>query len=346
MNTACGLGLSKAGRLKLHAELRDLKQISPWPGALHLLVRLPLQALLWWWACHAWVNQEYGIFILATLIAGLCFASLMSLSHDALHHRLTGLWWADEFFGRLISWPIAWPIGAYKYVHLIHHQQSGSDLADPERISPLAADWDKSPLYRTGLRNQLWMAMFITGAAGIAHKILVAVFKRWHIRSLRRAFIVDLLGIVTTIVLMGVAAFWAEGWQGLFGFLIVWVIHERLVGMVHQFRNHVEHYGLWGSLPSTLDTQYLSARTIKTNLLGRLFFNGLNRHAEHHLAPAIPFYKLEAAHVLIARAYEQEGFAKLETNGYMAALREVLVLMRNQYCADKTPPVRLQNNAT
>ncbi len=346
MNTSRGLGLSKAGRLKLHAELRDLKRISPWPGALHLLIRLPLQAALWWWACQAWVDQEYGIFILATVFAGLCFASLMSLSHDALHHRLTGVSWLDEFFGRLISWPIAWPIGAYKYVHLIHHQQSGSDLADPERISPLAADWEISPLKRAGLRNQLWLAMFVTGAAGLAHKILVAVFKRWHIHSLRRAFIVDVLGIVTTVALLGAAAFWAQGWPGLLGFLIAWFVHERLVGALHQFRNHMEHYGLWGEQASTSDTQYTSARTIKTNLIGRLFFNGLNRHAEHHLAPAIPFYKLEAAHILIACAYEQEGFASVETNGYTAALREVLVLMHKQYCADKTPTARLQKNAT
>jgi len=346
MSTLPDLGLSKAGRLKLHAELRELKRISPWPGALHLLIRLPLQGLLWWWACQAWVAQEYGIFILATVIAGLCFASLISLSHDALHHRLTGLSWLDEFVGRLISWPIAWPIGAYKYVHLMHHQQSGNDLDDPERISPLAADWARSPWHRARLRNQLWLAMFITGAAGLAHNILLAVFKRWHIPALRRAFIVDLFGIVTVIVLMGTGAFWGQGWQGLLGFLIAWFIHERLVGVLHQFRNHMEHYGLWGSLASTLDTQYISARTIKTNLIGRLFFNGLNRHAEHHFAPAIPFYKLESAHVLIARAYEQEGFANVEINGYMTALRDVLVLMRKQYCADASPAVRLRKNAT
>jgi fatty acid desaturase len=335
-------GLSEEGRLKLTAGLRGLQGISPWPGVLQLAVRLPIQVVMWSMAWSAWVSHHQLMFIVLGLIAAVSFASFISLTHDALHHRLTGFSRIDEIIGRLISWPIAWPIAAYKYVHLKHHRLNGIDLSDPERISPQGADWHGSAWRRKILCNQLWIAMFVLGAAGLAHKLLAAVARNWSDQVVRRAIIGDAIGIGVTIVCLGGMAYWAQGLHGVLGFSILWVIHERIVGITHQFRTHMEHYGLWGKRNSFIDTQYTSARTIRTNAFGRFYFNNLNRHAEHHIAPAIPFYKLEKAHTLIAQAYRNEGFISVETCGYFSALCEVLNLMRTNYSVDGVIAQRLQ----
>ena len=335
-------GLSEEGRRALMLELRALQGISPWPGLLHLAVRLPVQVLLWFMAWHAWVGEDYAAFAAWALLAAVCFASLMSLTHDALHHRLTGIGWLDECVARLVSWPIAWPIATYKYVHLLHHRMSGSELADPERISPLARDWQQSGVQRMMLHQQLWVRMFVLGAGGLLMKLLGGLRGRLGDRVVRRALCSDGLGIVAVLSGLALVAFVSLGWRGVLGFVVLWVLHERVVGIVHQFRNHMEHYGLWGGEGAFLDTQYATARSIRTNLFGRLYFNNLNRHAEHHVAAAVPFYKLERASLLIAAAYSREGFASVETPGYFAAMREVLRQMRESFSVDEQPHSRLR----
>ena len=337
-------GLSKEGRRRLLAELRSLHGVSPWYGLLHLAVRLPLQAALSALAWHAWLNADYAAFAGWGLMAAFCFASLISLTHDALHHRLTGINWLDEIVARLISWPIAWPIAVYKHLHLIHHRLSGSDLADPERISPLASDWQHSKWRRFRLRHQLWLHMFIYGSFGLLIKLLAGVAGRLSDRAILRALANDIVGIVVVLGCLGLLAFRTQGMQGVFGFVLLWAMHERVVGIMHQFRNHMEHYGLWGEQEAFVDTQYVTARTIKTNLFARLYFNHLNRHADHHVAPAIPFYKLERAHKVIAKAYQQEGFESLETEGYFSALHEVLRDMRASYGVNNPQPNRLRKH--
>jgi len=328
------------------ANLRALSTISAWPGLLHCGVRMPLQLALWAMAWHAWQIERYGLFFCLTLVAALFFASLMSLSHDALHHRLTGIAWLDEVLGCAISWPIAWPIASYKYAHLLHHRLSGSDLKDPERISPLTADWNHSASRRMVLRHQLWFAMFVAGAAGLAYKLLKSTIPRWKDPAVRSALVRDAIGIAVTLGTLTVLAYQAQGGHGVLGFAIAWLVHERVVGVAHQFRNHMEHYGLWGAQGGFIDTQYASARSIQTNTFGRLYFNMLNRHADHHVAPAIPFYRLEEAHALIEEAYQREGFSSLQTQGYWGALREVLVAMKASYAADGLQPQRLQASHT
>ena len=84
-------GLSEEGRLRLMAALRGLRGVSPWPGLLQVAVRGPLQVALWAVAWGAWVSEQPALFIASGLMAAVCFASLLSLTHDALHHRLTGI---------------------------------------------------------------------------------------------------------------------------------------------------------------------------------------------------------------------------------------------------------------
>ena len=335
-------GLSEAGRRSLAAELRVLQSISPWPGLLHLAVRLSLQVALSVLAWRAWVRDDDVTFVAWGLPAALCFSSLLVLSHDALHHRLTGIGWVDEMAGRAISWPIAWPITTYKYVHLLHHRLSGRDFGDPERISPRASDWQASGWRRSAMRHQLWLRMFVTGAFGLLVTLLANVSRRFSDRVVRRAFIVDAVGILAAMSMLVALASRAQGLHGVLGLALLWLMHERMVGVMHQFRVHMEHYGLWGEGGAFMDTQYLAARTIRTSFFLRLYFNHLSRHAEHHVAPAIPFYKLERAHGVIADAYRREGFVTVETNGYFAALREVTVQMRACFAADGIHAKRLR----
>ena len=268
---------------------------------------------------------QSNIFLVALLgvVLGFFYASFMMLTHDAIHHTLTSHRIADEILPRLMSWPLLWPHATYAALHKLHHSMNGRDEQDPERCHMTIEEYEQAhAVAKLVARHQLLYRVFVSGGVGmIVHMVRQARIFGVKSKHIRRALWIDFFGILgTTAVLYGTAAYFGMA-DKLF---LVWVILERTVGGVQQFRSHLEHYGLWDNYPSFLEAQIYNTRNFRTNPLASFYFNGLNYHSVHHAFPSIPFYHLQEAHKRISDYCERKGVPLHEEPGYAHTALEII----------------------
>lgn len=287
---------------ELQRAVSDLQTTEPGPG---LAKSLPLMAMvlgLSWWAFQ---QESTAAFVAIALATGTLYAALMVLTHDAIHHTLTGIRWYDEIVPRLISFPIIWVHGMYAEVHKLHHKMNGDDLADPERVQWTRDEYEAAS--RAGkfyARHQVPLDIFVSGGIGLIVATAMQALKRYHqSKGIRRQVWFDLAGIV--LCNGAIYTYAATHGAGL-RYLGFWLIMERIGGGVLQWRAHVEHYGLWGKGRHYFETQVYACRNLKSNALGSWFFNRLNYHSVHHAFPRVPFYKLGEAHRRFQGLYQQK----------------------------------------
>lgn len=313
--------LDKKRRLKTLHEMRAL------PGILQSALRLSVQIVLVTLAVRAWQAEAYGWFALLAITGGVWFGGAISLTHDALHHRLTGIRWLDETIARVISWPLGWPIGLYSRVHLVHHRWAGGSFQDPERIQPTKTEYERaSTIKRWYFRNQVWFNILIAGGFGLLARVMADASRhRDDIPGVTRQMVIDHAGIAAVTTAWVAAAYAFGGWHLLIGCTLIWIAAERCTGALHQMRNHAEHYGLWGERGSHLDTQYFNARDVDTSAIAAWYFNHLNRHATHHALIGVPYYNLEAAHHYLREGFRERHVEVRQSRGYLS---EVLAANR------------------
>ena len=152
--------------------LRALHEMRAAPGVRQFVLRFGVQVVLVALCMTAFRAGQYARYGVLALASAVWYGGLLSLSHDALHHRLTGMRLVDDAIARLISWPLAWPIGVYSRVHLGHHRWAGTSFKDPERIQPTRAEYDAAtPLARWYYRNQVWFNVFVAGGFGLLARL-------------------------------------------------------------------------------------------------------------------------------------------------------------------------------
>ena len=101
-------------------------------------------------------------------------------------------------------------------------------------------------------------------------------------------------------------------------YLLVWLILERVIGMILQTRDHLEHYGMWGKFKNHQLTQFYAGRNLQTHPLIGWFMGGLNYHAVHHAFPDIPFYHLPTAFNRIQPILQKYDYPVMELDpGYL-----------------------------
>ncbi len=300
----------------------QLHEMRPWRGLAQTALRLGVFGLLAGLALRAFAAGDHAAYAVLALAAGVWFGGAMSLTHDALHRRLTGVRMLDGGIARIIAWPIAWPIGTYARVHWLHHRWSGASLQDPERLQPTQREYETAPpLKRWYYRNQIWFNVLVAGGFGMLLRLIGDVWMhRGQLPGIGRTALIDALGIASVIAAGAVIAWALGGWSLAAAAAGLWIVTERCTGVVHQVRNHAEHYGLWGARASLRQTQYRNARDIDTSALVAWYFNQLNRHATHHVMVGVPYYKLEAAHRFLRAAFEEKRVPFEQYRGYLAQL--------------------------
>jgi len=323
------------------AQLRMLHEMRPGPGLTQLTLRLGVQAALVTWCLSAFARSEYLQYASLAVASAVWFGGLLSLTHDALHHRLTGIRVLDDVAARAIAWPIGWPISVYTRVHLAHHRWSGGSFKDPERIQPTRAEYDAaSALKRWYFRNQVWFNVFVAGGVGLLARLATDAWRhRAHIPSLGRSAAADAAGFLLVTVLWVTIAHSIGGWHLIAGGAGLWLLTERIVGVTHQVRNHAEHYGLWGARATHTQTQYQSARDINASRLAAWYFNHLNRHATHHALVGVPYYNLERAHAYLRDVFARQSVPVVEARGYLAEVLAANRLARRGGFIDDRPVV-------
>ncbi|MBD2449403.1 fatty acid desaturase [Nostoc sp. FACHB-152] len=265
----------------------------------------------------AWSVPNNIVFVSATILAGVFYGFWLICTHDMAHQTLTGWQWFDNIIPRLMSWPMLWPYSVYAQLHRLHHSWNGIDLRDPERLQWTWQEYQQAhPLMRWYVRHQWLGDIFILGGIGLIIKTFIKGVRFQNtVANMRRQIMLDVMGMlfVHSIMLM-LAIFQGE----ILRYLLFWLILERVIGIIAQTRDHLEHYALWGKFTSHQLTQLYACRNIQTSSLVGWLMGGLDYHAVHHTFPNIPFNQLPEAFARIQNVLQKHNLPlmKLEL-GYL-----------------------------
>lgn len=286
------LGGRPSGGERLRSTLRLLGLGAVLIGAAGLYWRLPL----------GWPA------VLAALLAGVAYALVLIASHEMVHGTLLGCPRLEERLACLLGWPMAWPHLTYARLHRLHHRWNGSDPRDPERTTPLPGERQGAwPLQQLLDRHPLAGRCLLLGGVGlIADTALKGLRLQAVDRSLGQARRRDGVGVALLHAMFLLVALS----QGVLGrYLLFWLLLERVIGAIVQFRGLVEHHGLWGAQPSHLLTQLYGSRNVRAAGWLNALMGGLPHHSAHHAFPGIPSARLPLASLRIAAVLERHGVA-------------------------------------
>ena len=325
----------------LCAVVRDLGA-APSPGerARASLRLTMLSALLLGGAWLYWRLPLGGAAIGAVLIAGVAYGLLLIATHEMVHGTLLGYRTVEQWLACLLSWPMAWPYLTYARLHHLHHRWNGCDPRDPERTTPLPQErLAAGPLRRLVQRHLLWWRVGVLGGVGlIADTARKGFWLQRQDQGLVQARFIDGAGVMAlhTAMLL-IALTQGELWR----YLLFWLLLERVIGAIVQFRGLVEHHLLWRSREAQLLTQLYATRTINAGRWLNSLMGGLPHHGAHHAFPSIPSERLPLATRRIALVLERHGAPPLPTlPSYGEALRVLIAAPNNPAlsCSAGLPP--------
>ena len=297
----------------LRAAIADLTPINPWKGLMRFgglgSIFLSLVGLAWFFQGSMLIGNgvfKTGVFCFTTAIAGVVYALWLICTHDMVHHTLTGWSWFDTVMPRLVSWPMVWPYSLYAELHRLHHGWNGIDLRDPERVQWTLAEYEATiPLLRWYVCHQWWIDIVLLGGIGLILKTFAQALRLQPVvPRLRQQLRIDSAGILAVQGIMITLAIWQHQ---LLAYLLFWLILERVIGMILQTRDHLEHYGLWGKAHSYQLTQLYACRNLRVPDWVNGVMGGLPYHGIHHAFPELPFNRLPEAFERLQAVLQRYG---------------------------------------
>lgn len=239
---------------------------------------------------------------LAVMVIGARQLGLAILMHEAAHGGLSRNARLNDWVGQwLCAAPVGADLGAYRSYHLKHHKFT-QQAEDPDL--GLAAPFPVTPesFRRKALRD-------LTGQTFFKQRIAPVLAALRGRRGLpREGQVVGGHKAIHRYLLMngcvlGAFLLAGQGWA----FLTLWMAAQATwFPFVTRLRNIAEHACLHEA-----DDPWRHARTTLANPLERLLIAPywVHFHAEHHLWPYLPAYRLALAHRLLAAKGRTSGMA-------------------------------------
>jgi fatty acid desaturase len=277
------------------AELRALSRRGNAEGALRLAIHLVLLA------ATGWLLAISGriTFVPAMLAFGLVQVALFAPAHEATHQTAFASRRANLIVGWLAACPSLLNLHFYTAFHFAHHrhtQIAGEDPElDTERPTHLGA-YARRILGASYWRLRLRIIADCWRGELSAYSYVSQQAAPVIVQSVRSMSALMFGGSVVSALLFG--------WQAP---LIYWVAPQLLCQPFLRAYVLAEHTGC------TEDGNGLTnTRTTLTNAAVRLIMWNMPYHAEHHLFPSIPFYRLADAHALLHRRLHvvQRGYVR------------------------------------
>ncbi|MBE3596453.1 MAG: fatty acid desaturase [Hydrogenibacillus sp.] len=261
------------------------------------VVHTALPLFMLWFAAYRLLDVFRPIALIVDAVAALFWVRLFVLQHDAGHGSLFPKRWMNEAFGFVSGVVTLVPYHYWKWQHARHHATSGN--LDKRGVGDIrtwtvdeylqAKPWArwKYRLYRNPF------VMFFIGPIAvfmIAYRFPLGFGGERPI--IRRT--VALTNLCIALALGGAASLWglkALLWVYLPGIYLAAMIGIFLFYVQHQFEDaYWEHDPRWEYLKAAMEgSTYLKLPRMLQWLTGNIGF-----HHIHHLAPAIPNYRLES----------------------------------------------------
>jgi fatty acid desaturase len=217
----------------------------------------------------------------AMALLGVLEVALFTPLHETTHRTPFRARWLNRAVGIVAGFVLVLPPEWFRYFHLAHHRHTQDPARDPELMGAPPLTRRRYWLKLSGLPYwQGEIRMLIATALGRADDY-------WIPRSERAAVIREArlyLAAYALLILWAVAA-------GSVLPLILWAVPVVLGQPALRAVLLAEHTGC-----PLGDDGFANTRTTLAGRLLRLVFWNANYHAEHHLAPSVPFHALPRLH--------------------------------------------------
>lgn len=223
---------------------------------------------------------------LRLLGATLEVVGLVGLSvgvHEASHGSLLRRRWANELAGFLCGVPLLLPVSAFRTNHLDHHRRRGCGARPTPEVLDFAL-LRSLPAYSLGVAAKSFGFLTVLPVLALAKS-------RGRVRLRTIGEYAAMLTILYAV----------HARVGGVALLRLWLIPLAVTGLCSQVRAVAEH-----GLTSKGNT-FTASRTVTSGKLVSFLMCNINYHLEHHLCPNLPWYRLPAAHRLLAEAYQRSG---------------------------------------
>lgn len=297
--------LVPSGKIRLQRDL--LKALArPAPG------RLLLQTCLEWVCIIAlMVLASRTSYPLVSLVCMLLIATrqhaLLALMHEYAHHQLSRKhgWFNDLIGDVFTAFPFFITVHGFRRNHLLHHKHAWTEH-DPNYV----ASSKKRRYQFPKTRAQVWLEI-------LKHTIGWYTLQDLKNYTVDAGMAIDLprstaIGRFVFAVLLFAAVAYFDLWRPV---LLYWLVPLAtfLMGILY-VRDLGEHFGLPGA-------GFDSARTMLVGWPERLLIaqNGVNFHADHHLFPSVPFFRLGRLHRALMLDPDFRAQAVI-TRGYLTGL--------------------------
>jgi fatty acid desaturase len=286
-------------------ELRRWCKPSDWQGARLVVANWAMIALIFA-GVAAWQNP-FSI-VLGIVLLGGRQLGLAVLMHECGHGILFENRKANTWVGQwLCAYPVMTDMERYAAGHIEHHRYAGTER-DPD-----LPNYQAYPISRESFRRKVFRDL--SGQTGF--KLLAGRFKNKDAlfgsqlgSSGTGGFVAVSVVMFAVLHAIGHAALY---WMWPAAFLTSYLLFARL-------RQIAEH----GGVPDLFDLDpRRNTRTTNPSWWERLFVapNFVNFHLEHHLAAAVPCYRLRDFHALLQERHVYDGTSF--PTGYAAVLRSV-----------------------
>jgi fatty acid desaturase len=232
---------------------------------------------------------RWWVLVLVFLAMSAQQQTLLNLEHECIHSSFTRDKRRDKAIGIIAcASPAGSPWHDSRARHLAHHRLLATS-EDPDRplhdTADKATEWALFRYLGLGLLGGYAVRVLLSGAPS-------TVSKANRLRDFRNLVLVQ-------SVMWGLTALLFDWWL----YLAVWVLPLiTLTTAGHLLRSFVEHGVLTEERPDH-DNLLVSIRSNPVELAFVAPYN-MNFHAEHHLYPAVPAYRLPEVRAALAEAAE------------------------------------------
>ena len=253
------------------------------------------------------------------LFQAVVIGFLCSPLHECAH--------GTAFRSRLLNESVLWitalvyivPPYFFRYFHLGHHRYTQVPGKDPSLVLPEPSSFKQYLWYCAAFwfwwRNLSWIVRHVIGRVDPTSNTYVPK-ARLHLMVLEARIMLALYVLLALVVIST-----DYGWV----LFVCWLLPRLLGEPIQRILRVAEHVGCEES-PDLLK----NTRTTLSYRWIHLIAWQMPYHAEHHLYPNVPFFRLSAVHQAIA------GQVIVESNGYVQGQRRIIRWLRETPSEDQS----------
>ena len=260
-------------------ELRQFVERSNRPGLVRLLIHLILLGVS---GTLVWLFKDTGFILFAWIGHGIALAFIFSPLHECIH--------GTAFHSKRINIAVATaagfllllPANYFRFFHFQHHRYTNDPKHDPELLTAKPDTLLRYIWAMTGITSYWWpqIRMIATHSSGRVNAEFIPEGGSRKVINEARLHVLGYSIVIAGSVITGS------------DFIVQYWIVPMLIGMIAlRLFLLAEHTGC-----EYTQNMLLNTRTTLTNPAVRLITWNMPFHCEHHLFPAVPFYKLADLH--------------------------------------------------